>query len=135
VSMTVRCEWSPVKFSNDSRQAATIDFCSTAASSLARPAASAKYRAAPPAAAASRASGSICNSMTLKSTVTVVVRKGHIASFPAVRAIIQSVCAELHVDLPLANRAVFFAAAIAFRLVTLSANDGTRHGSLQENST
>ena len=73
--------------------------------------------------------------MTLNSALTVVVREGYVASFPAVRAIVQTVRAELHVDLPFANRAVLFAVAIAFRLVTLYANDGTRHGSLHENCT
>src|SRR5271167_1134552 len=105
-----------------------MDFCSSVASSLVRPAASAKKRAAPPAAAASRASESICSSMPLKSMLIVVVREGDIASFQAVRA-------QLHIDLPLANRAVFFAVAVAFRPVTLPANDGTRHGSLHENCT
>jgi hypothetical protein len=62
---------------------------------------------------------------------------GHadIASFPAIRAIIQTVCAELHVNLPLANRAILFTVAIGFRLVTLNANDWSLHGDLQENST
>src|SRR5208337_385323 len=112
-----------------------MDFCSSAASSLVSPAASAKKRAAPPAAAASRASESICSSMPLKSMLTVVVREGDVAGFPAVRAIIQSVRAQLHVNLPLANRAIFFTVAVAFRPVTLPANDGTSHGSLHENCT
>lgn len=61
----------------------------------------------------------------------MIARERHVASFPAVRAIVQSICAELHVQLPLANRAVLFTVALAFRLVALNANDRTLHGSLQ----
>src|SRR5208282_1388665 len=103
-----------------------------ATSSAVRPADSPKTRTAPPAAAASRASASICNSMALASALTVVAREGDVASFPAVRAIIQAVRAKLNVHLPLANRAILFAVALAFRLVTLNANDRTLHRSLQQ---
>ena len=57
-------------------------------------------------------------------------REGDIAGLPAVRTVVQTVRAEMNVVLPLANRAVLFASAIAFRFVTLDANDRTLHGSL-----
>jgi hypothetical protein len=73
--------------------------------------------------------------MPLDSALTVVAREGNIASFPAIRAIVKAIGAELHIDLPFANRAILFAIALAFRPVTLNANDWTLHGSLQENCT
>src|SRR5580692_8739866 len=111
-----------------------MDFCSSIASSAVSPAVSPKKRATPPAAADNRTSGSICNSTPLASALTVVVRKGHVASFPAVRAIVRAVRAELYVHLPLANGAVLFTVAVRFRAVALAADDRTRHGSLLENS-
>jgi hypothetical protein len=65
----------------------------------------------------------------------VVAREGDIASFAAIRAVVQAVCAELYVYLPLANRAILFTIALAFRFVTLNAKDWTLHGSLLENCT
>jgi hypothetical protein len=51
--------------------------------------------------------------MLLDSVVTGV-RKGHFASFPTVRAIVETVHAEPDFILALANGAVFFAGAVFF---------------------
>jgi hypothetical protein len=65
--------------------------------------------------------------MALESSLTVAARERDVASFPALRAIIQAVSAKLHVDLPLAYRAILFAVATAFRLVTLNAHYRSLH--------
>ena len=68
--------------------------------------------------------------MLLTSALTVAARERDIASFPAVRAIIQAVGAELHVDLPFANRTILLTVTLTFRLVALNANYRSLHGSL-----
>ena len=50
-----------------------------------------------------------------------VVGERYIARFAAVGTIIEAINTETNVGLPLANRAVFFARARFFRLVTLRA--------------
>src|SRR5258706_15405277 len=67
----------------------------------------------------------------LFASVATGVRQGNIASFPAIRTIVESVCAQAHVVLPFADGAILFAGAIFFRLVAHYADDGTGHGSLQ----
>src|ERR1700694_3591755 len=68
--------------------------------------------------------------MLLASAATVD-RQGNVARFPAIGTIVEPVCAQTHVVLAFADRAVLFAGAALFRLVAHHANDGTGHGSLQ----
>ena len=68
-------------------------------------------------------------------SVSTVVRKCYVARLPAVRAVVETVGAEPHFILSLANGAVLFTRALLFRLVTHRAGDGTGHGSLLENCT
>ena len=66
-------------------------------------------------------------------SVVTGVRKGHFASFPAVRAIIQAIHAEPDVFQTLANGAVSLARALILRLVALTAKHrADRHRSLLE---
>src|SRR5258708_25233758 len=59
------------------------------------------------------------------------VRQGNVAGFPAIRTIVEPVCAHAHVVLAFADGAVLLAGAALFRLVAHHANDRTGHGSLQ----
>src|SRR6516162_4358144 len=91
------------------------------------PAVSARNRTAPPTAAARRGSESICNSMRLGSVVTGL-RKSDVASFPAIRAVVQAIRAETYIVHAFADGAVFLAAALVFCFVALHANDrAVRH--------
>src|SRR5713226_9921969 len=67
----------------------------------------------------------------LFASVATGVRQGHVAGFPAIRTVVEAVCAQAHVVLTLANGAVFLAGAALFRHVAHRAKDGTGHGSLQ----
>jgi hypothetical protein len=71
----------------------------------------------------------------LFASVATGIREGDVARFPAVRAIIEAVRAELDLILAFANGAVFFARAVFFRLVTQGTHYRTRHERLQENCT
>src|ERR1700722_14908268 len=66
--------------------------------------------------------------MLLASALTVAARERDIASFPAIRAIIEAISAEPHVDLPFANGAILLTVTLTFRLVPLNANYGSLHG-------
>jgi hypothetical protein len=66
---------------------------------------------------------------TIFDSVGTIVGKRYVASFPAVGTVIQTVYAQVDVMLAFANGAVFFAAAILFRLVTHRTDDRTLHGS------
>jgi len=88
------------------------------------PAVSARNRTAPPTAAARRGSESICNSMRLGSVVTGL-RESDVTCFPAIRAVVQAVHAEMHFVQTFADGAVFLAGALIFRFVALHAKDGT----------
>src|ERR1700730_4654686 len=68
--------------------------------------------------------------MLLASAATGV-RRRNIASFPAIRTVVETVGAHVHVVLPFADRAVLFARTARFRHVAHRATDGTGHGSLQ----
>src|SRR6266849_258308 len=68
--------------------------------------------------------------MLLDSAATGVCRR-NVAGFPAIRTIVQTVCAQVNIVLTLADGAVFFARAVFFRLVTHRADHGTGHGDLQ----
>src|SRR5712692_4018718 len=68
--------------------------------------------------------------MLLDSAATGVCRR-NVAGFPAIRTIVQTVCAQVNVVLTLADGAVFFTLAAFFRLVAHRADHGTGHGSLQ----
>src|SRR5216683_6909267 len=59
------------------------------------------------------------------------VRQGHVAGFPAIRTVVEPVCAHAHVVLAFADDAVLLAGAALFRHVAHRAMDGTGHGSLQ----
>src|SRR5258708_14056189 len=59
------------------------------------------------------------------------VRQGNVAGFPAIRTVVEPVCAHAYVVLALADGAVLLAGAVLFRLVAHHANDRTGHGSLQ----
>src|SRR5437868_9901420 len=100
--------------------------CVTAAPSI--PAASAKYRAAPPAAAANRASASICKRMRFGSVATGVGKR-NIACFAAIWAVVQAISAEAYGMLAFADGAIFLAGAAFLGLVTHSAaHSRTGHG-------
>jgi hypothetical protein len=68
--------------------------------------------------------------MLFASAVTGV-RQGNVAGFPAIRTVVEPVCAHAHVVLAFADGAVLLAGAMLFRLITHRANDGTGHESLQ----
>src|SRR5258708_9541675 len=59
------------------------------------------------------------------------VRQGNVAGFPAIRTIVEPVCAHAHVVLAFADGAVLLARAALFRYVAHCAKNGTGHGSLQ----
>src|SRR6266478_3153531 len=67
----------------------------------------------------------------LFASVATGVRQGHVAGFPAIRTVVEAVCAQAHVVLTFANGAVLLAGAALFRHVAHRAKDGTGHGSLQ----
>src|SRR5712671_5573010 len=69
----------------------------------------------------------MCSSILLGSAATGVCWRD-IAGFAAFGAIVQTVCGQADVMLPLADGAVFFAAAVLFRFVAHGADDGTGHG-------
>src|ERR1700686_3454219 len=68
--------------------------------------------------------------MLLASTATGI-RQRNVAGFPAIRTVVETVCAHAHIVLPFTDRAVLFASAALFRHVAHRATDGTGHGSLQ----
>src|SRR5713226_4773932 len=59
------------------------------------------------------------------------VRQGHVAGFPAIRTVVEPVCAHAHIVLAFADGAVLLAGAALFRHVAHRAKDRTGHGSLQ----
>ena len=59
------------------------------------------------------------------------VRQGNVAGFPAIRTIVEPVCAHAHVVLAFADGAVLLAGAALFRHVAHCAKNGSGHGSLQ----
>jgi hypothetical protein len=67
----------------------------------------------------------------LLASVATGVRQGNIAGLPAIRTIVEPVCAEAYVVLAFADGAILLAGAMFFRLVAHHADDGTGHGSLQ----
>src|SRR5271154_2609053 len=108
-------------------QAATMADCRLATAGFSSPAQSARYRATPPTAAARRESASISTRMVLESVPTLIGER-NIASFPAVRAIVQAIRAEAHLHLALADSAILVASAIFFRFVALRADNLCGHG-------
>jgi hypothetical protein len=70
--------------------------------------------------------------LTLFGSATVI-REGHVASFTAVGAIVETICAQPDFVLPFADGAVLFADALMFRFVASRAENGTGHGGLPEN--
>src|SRR5205814_8217552 len=112
--------------SKASRHALMTADCSRATASLSRPAASARKRATPPAAAASRASASMHMCRFLGSVATARSQR-NVAGFPAIRAVIEAVGAETDVGLPFANGAVLLASAARLRHVALHTNGRTVH--------
>src|SRR5689334_14740654 len=61
-------------------------------------------------------------------SVATGLRKRHIARFPAIRAVVQTIGAEVYVVHALADGTVFFASALVFRFVALRTDNWTvRH--------
>src|SRR6266446_1944514 len=108
--------------------------CNRATPPFSSPATSAIYRTTPPAAAARRASASRSNRNVLASVATGGGQR-HVASFPAIRAIVETVGAKAYVVLSFADGAVPFTGAALFRQVALRAMGRTLHGASPENST
>src|SRR5215472_4898229 len=100
--------------------------CSLVAASLSKPAASAKKRATPPAAAANRASASMHMRRFLGSVATARSQR-NVAGFPAIGTVIEAVGTKIDVGLPFANGAVLLASAAGFRHVALHTNGRTLH--------
>ena len=67
----------------------------------------------------------------LLASVATVVGQGNIAGFPAIRTVVEAVCAQAYVVLAFADGAILLAGAMFFRLVAHHADDGTGHGCLQ----
>ena len=63
-------------------------------------------------------------------SVATSVRKGDVASFAAVRAIIKAIHAKTNVKHALADSAVLFTGAAIFRQITLRTNGRTLHTGL-----
>src|SRR5215467_5129132 len=96
------------------------------------PAVSASSRTTPPTPAARRGSESSRSSIRLGSVLTGL-REGYVAGFPAIRAIIQAVHAQVYVVHAFADCAVLFARTVVLRLVALRTQDWTvRHCCLQQ---
>jgi len=108
--------------------------CSLVAASLSRPAASAKKRATPPAAAANRASASMHMCRFLGSVATARSQRD-VAGFTTIGTVIEAVGTKVDVGLPFANGAVLLAGATGFRHVALHTNSRTSHGCPLENFT
>ena len=70
-------------------------------------------------------------------SVATVIREADIASFPAIRAIVEAVHAETNALHALADGAVSFASALVFRLVALGAENlaGGHRGLLKKTLT
>ena len=60
-------------------------------------------------------------------SVATAANEGNVAGFPAIRAIVETVHAQAHVMLPLADGAVSFADAALFRQIALRANGRSLH--------
>src|SRR6266581_1942986 len=103
--------------------------CNRAAAAFSSPAASARKRTTPPAAAARRASASR-SSRTVLGSVATGAGQRDVAGFPAIGAIVETVGAKAHVQLPLANGAISFTRATIFGQVTLRTKGLTLHKSL-----
>src|SRR6266581_851400 len=103
--------------------------CNRATASFSSPAASARKRTTPPAAAARRASASRRSRTGLGSVATGAGQRA-VAGVPAIWAIGETVGAEGHVQLPLANGAISFAGAAVFGQVTLRTKGLTLHKDL-----
>src|SRR5438552_2387716 len=103
--------------------------CSRAAASFSNPAASARKRPTPPAAAANLESASSSRRNVLGSVATGAGQR-NVASFPAIWAIVEAVGAQAHVYLALADGAISFAGAAIFRQVALRAKGLTLHKGL-----
>src|SRR6266404_632954 len=67
----------------------------------------------------------------LFASVATGVRQGNVAGFPAIRTVVESICAHAHVVLAFADGAILLAGAALFRHIAHRAKDGTGHGSLQ----
>ena len=115
-----------------SRDAAVTEAWSPETAAFVSPAASPRNRAVAPTAAARRASASTCRAIGFESAITAGAREGNVTSLATVRAIIETVRAELDVLLALADRAIFLAVALMLGLVTLHAKHGTLHRRLLE---
>src|ERR1700751_6170294 len=87
------------------------------------PSDSARMRTAPPTAAANRGSESMVASMRLGSVGTGL-RESHVASFPAIWALVEAVHAQVDLFHALADAAVLRAGALILGLVALHAHDG-----------
>ena len=61
-------------------------------------------------------------------SVSTVVRKGYVARFPTVWAVIEAIRAKPYFVLTLANRTVLFASTLLLGFVADGADDGTGHG-------
>jgi hypothetical protein len=60
-------------------------------------------------------------------SVATALGERYVASLAAIGAIVEAVGAQVHVALPLANGAVFFALAVLLGFVALLADGGTLH--------
>src|ERR1700730_285278 len=67
----------------------------------------------------------------LLASVATGVRQGNIAGFPAIRTVVEPICAQAGVVVAFADGAILLAGAMFFRLIAHHADDGTGHGSLQ----
>src|ERR1700687_1389438 len=67
----------------------------------------------------------------LFASVATGVRQWNVAGFPAIRTVVETVCAQAHIVLAFADGAVLLAGAALFRHVAHRAEDRSGHGSLQ----
>src|SRR5882724_11919505 len=69
-------------------------------------------------------------------SVDTRIGESNVAGFPAIRAVVEAIHAQVDLLLPLANRAILFAGAEGFRLIALLASDWTAdHECLHKNCT
>src|SRR6266403_2520232 len=106
--------------SKASMQARIVASWNSRQTSSGMPANSARQRTAPPAAAAKRGSASTYSSIRFGSVATSV-REGDVASFTAVRAVVEPIHAKANILHVLADGAVLVASALVFGLVALNA--------------